>query len=237
MWKNTLFKTLITIIIDTGLPKIPNTWKNIKKWWNGKCIAIIGSTASGKNSLFAKLTNEPPPKQHTLTRGTTKQGTFDFKWPLPDGSAIKFKCKKSINVGGEIDERERYWSDACKGADVIFYLIDAEKLSTTPNTTKNRIKDDFKWMISYIRDIKSNATIHILVNKIDLIIKSTSPDEITKEVETKFGSVIDEIQELSKNIFGKYRSRITGINAISMTDPYLFNTYFTEALKSISNLK
>jgi len=72
------------------------------------------------------------------TRGSEQLETFNLIYTLPDGTRLDLKCKNCINTGGEIDERERYWLTACQHADVIFYLVDGEKLRKAPKQTIDR---------------------------------------------------------------------------------------------------
>lgn len=240
MWQKLLAQALnaIVIMVAKGAVKAaPEFCSKVKSWWNGKCIAIIGPTASGKNSLFNKLKREKAPIEHIQTRGAEEIGTFNFAWPLPDKSIIDFKCKNSINVGGEIDERERYWLQSCQDADVIFYLIDLEKLIKGNSIVTDRIKSDIKWLASNIPQFKAGSSIHLLVNKIDILSNNCDPVEIESIISNGTKIHLDEIENIAKKVLGPHFERISGISPISMTDPHLFSVYFTAALQSVFNAR
>lgn len=75
------------------------------KWWNGKTIAIVGATASGKNSFYDCLLEKDPPKEHIQTRGVEKVHSFTVKRNIQGLGTIELRCKRSVNVGGEVDEQ------------------------------------------------------------------------------------------------------------------------------------
>ena len=50
-----LFDALISAGLKAGLPFFGQLSRKAHAYWNGKKIAIIGATASGKDSLFNRL--------------------------------------------------------------------------------------------------------------------------------------------------------------------------------------
>jgi len=241
MWQQLLRQALgvlVTTITRDVSKSAPEWYSELKSWWTGKCIAIIGPTASGKNSFFNKLKRENAPTEHIQTRGAEEVGTFKFTWPLPDKTEVYFKCKNSINVGGEIDERERYWLQSCSGADVIFYLIDLDRLSNNPDETKDRIKSDFKWIASNISQFKANSSIHILTSKVDMLLNGCQdPSGIEEKISKGLECYLEDIEGSAKKILGVYFHKITGISPISMTDSYIFSIYFTAVLRTVFKSK
>lgn len=223
-------KVVATLIAKEGTKKglelAPGFFSKVKKWWEGKCIAIIGPTASGKNSFFSRLKNEEIPSEHIQTRSAENVEVFNFKYSLPDKTSIEFKCKNSINIGGEIDERERRWLKACKNADVIFYLIDYEKLSDKikekREEAQERIEDDFRWLKKNISEFKAGHGIYILINKVD-----ENPVE-------KIKPHLENLEISAHEILRDDYKRIDGVYPICMKDEYLFKTYFTEILQKVA---
>lgn len=225
-----VFAALTSVVIEN----IPGLAKKVADWWHGKSLAVIGPTASGKNTLFHKLQHQTPPVDHIQTRGAEAIETFKVNWPMPDRSTVEFRCKGSINVGGEVDERERYWLQTCKSADVIFYLIDVIKLTEAPEETLARIKSDLKWLVTNLRHFKSSSCIHILINKIDVLVENIEPDEVADKIQEKIGPIIDNLKTLIDRIMQGHHGRVSGVGAISLTDDHLFGLLFTGALMDVT---
>lgn len=241
MWEDIIKKVVLLVIADGAKELIKFAKDKVDpfiKWWSGKCIAVIGPTASGKNSLFRKLRRLEAPTEHIQTRGAEKIDTFKFHWPLPDKTFIEFRCRNAINVGGEIDERERFWLESTKNADVIFYLVDLEKLLEVENYKDsdaiNRIKSDFKWMATNIPNFKAASSIHILINKIDVLTTDSEISDIQDKLE-QISELIRHLEDLARGILGLHFDKVSGLSPISMIDGYIFSNYFTQALKSIFN--
>lgn len=232
-----IFEKIVTVIAmaltKQAIEKTPGVLRNIAEWWNGKSIAVIGPTASGKNSMFNRLKHQAPPDEHVQTRGAEQVGKFNIKWTLPDSTTFNITCKNSINVGGELDERERYWLQSCNQADVIFYLIDGEKLVAESEKTLLRIKDDLKWIARQIHSFKPSVAIHLLVNKVDCFVEGVPVENSQKVISEKILEEIKIIDDISQKIFGAYFKKITGLGPVSMVDDFLFKAYFTEALQQI----
>jgi len=225
---------IVIALTKAAIVKVPGIYKELVHWWNGKSIAIIGPTASGKNSFFNKLRGGIVPTEHIQTRGAENIKTFDFSWPLPNKTEVKFKCKNSINVGGEIDERERYWLQSCKEADVIFYLIDFDKLKNNTEDTIHRIKSDFKWIASNIPKFKKESSLFIVINKMDLIFDGyVDPSTIERELTSALSTHLEKLDEATKKTLGAYTSKISGLGPMSMIDSHIFSICFTSALQLI----
>jgi energy-coupling factor transporter ATP-binding protein EcfA2 len=225
---------VLTALTSVVVERIPGLVKKVSVWWRGKSLAVIGPTASGKNTLFHKLQHQTPPAEHIQTRGAEAIATFNVNWPMPDKSTVEFRCKGSINVGGEVDERDRYWLQSCKDADVIFYLVDVIKLTEAPKETLDRIKSDLKWLATNIRHFKPSSCIHILVNKIDFLVEDIEPEEIADTIREKAGNVLEMLKELIDRIMQGHKGRVSGVGAISMTDDHLFGLLFTDALIDVT---
>ncbi|WP_175926353.1 GTPase domain-containing protein [Burkholderia cepacia] len=236
-WMSVFFKVVGNLAVaatDFVIEKIPQAIVWLKKWWTGKTIAIIGPTATGKNSMFSRLRKETVPAEHIQTRGAEKVADFKISWPLPQGDHVDFYCRRSINIGGEIDERERYWLQACEGADVIFYLLDGEKLQLAPDRTFERFRDDMRWLVTNFRHFKPSVTVHLLLNKIDVTLGAYpySPPALDS-----MAKLVQAIEEEAKDCLAEYFQRVTGVTPISMSDEHLFNKYFSGALTAIAELR
>lgn len=229
--------TIVAAFAKEAVEMLVEGWGKVKDWWNGKTIAIIGPTASGKNSMFNKLRKIPAPIEHIQTRGAEQVGKFEINWALPDSTKVSMTCKKSINVGGEVDERERYWLQSCNNADVIFYLVDGKKLLDEEGKTLKRIRDDLKWIAKNFNSFKPDVVLHLLINKIDVAMDYDDKEAFREHVVQKFSSGMSGIEKSLDVVLGKIRARVAGVSPISMMDDYLFSTYFSDALQSIQEFK
>ncbi|MEJ5991965.1 GTPase domain-containing protein [Ramlibacter sp. PS3R-8] len=218
-------KIAMSIVGKEAINAIRSLPAKAREWWYGKKICVIGPTGAGKNSFYSRLRQEAVPTEHIQTRGVEKLESFDFVQTLPDGTLFKLRCKRSVNVGGEIDERDRHWWQACEGADVVFYLIDAEKVldENAAAAHRNRVVQDLQWLATRLGRIKEHALVHLLVNKVDAV--ATKQEQLQKYV--------SELERSTKAVFGPYFKRVTGVTPTSMVDDYVFNTSFAGALESI----
>jgi hypothetical protein len=201
-------------------------------WWYGKKIAVLGPTAAGKNCLYQRLKGEIISKQHFQTKGPERIPPFLYKQVLPDGREFKIACKHSVNVGGETDERERFWLDACQDTDVIFYMLAVNDLKDGRYKPGQRIFDDLKWLATHFGQFKPNTVIHFLINKIDLELTNS---EKYKEYIVELEPHIKDFEMAARNIFGPYDSRLTCITPTSMLDDHIFAISFPMALEAVYN--
>jgi len=229
------FSKLISVSVIKDIIKIfPDGWNKTREWWRGKNIAIIGATASGKDAMFNMLRNEEISNEHNQTRGLNNLSNFKLVHKLPNGDVIDFQLKKCKNVGGEEDQRDDFWYDACNKSDIIFYLIDINKLKNNPTFLKQRIKDDFKWISENISQFSHNKACYIFLNKVDLLIKDIPVEKQEEFLKKELQEHIDEVQDYAEKILGRYSNRIKGIQPISMIDKYTFKKYFSQALIDIT---
>src|ERR1700687_2512216 len=69
-------------------------------WWSGKKIAVIGPTASGKDSFLARLQNKKIPEVHSNSAMGEKIKSFKVNLTLSDRQVIDITCKGMVNIGG-----------------------------------------------------------------------------------------------------------------------------------------
>lgn len=220
--------------------KSPELFSKLKKWFYGKNIGILGATASGKNSFFNRLKGKDLDAQYAQTRGTEKVETFEISYRLSENDYIKFKCKNAVNVGGETDEKDRYWSDIAKSADILFYLIDIEKIEQQNEIYIERLRDDLFWLRSHNSQMKPNSKLYLILNKIDVLVGDYKTSE---DYENHISESIKHsrhlIENIVKNIFENTNKTdfnfISGIYPISMKDKYLFDKYFFHIISDIYN--
>lgn len=228
--------TVVTAIVSAGkalekLGEIVASWvPAARNWWNGKKIAVLGPTAAGKNSLYNRLRGQPIPSEHAQTRGAEKVENFKFSFPLPDGTKFSISCKGALNVGGERDERNRYWLSACEGADVVFYMLTIDDLKGGRYRPGSRGHEDLEWLAGSLPKMSPKVKIHLLVNKSDLVLTNGKTyDALSEELRP----AMNEFEQTARGIFGSYQDRLTGVTPTSMLSDHLFAVSFGLALQVV----
>lgn len=207
--------------------------EKVLNWWNGKKISVIGPIAVGKNSFYLRLQEKAIPDQHVNTKSPEDVPQFSIERILPDGKRFSITVKRSINVGGEKEQRDRFWLDACRGADIIFYMLTITDLREKKYVPGCRISDDLVWLSNHIGKLNGTPRIHFLVNKVDLELKDLHEyEEFAKEL----GPLINDFASTTKTLLGDYSTRVTGISPISMLDESIFNRSFALVLDAISEV-
>ncbi len=207
-----------------GLPK------RVTNWWNGKKIAIIGPTAAGKDSFYRRLQGKSVPETHRQTRSAEKVPSFKYKAALPDGRAFAIHCKRCINIGGETDQRERFWFEACKDADVIFYMLTLDDLQRGRYKGRGRVNTDLKWLTCHMGQMKDTAVVYFLINKIDTVLDDGDGYE---ELLRSLRPCVNDFETSAKRTLGEYQERLKGVTLTSMTDDHIFAVAFPQTLKAV----
>jgi hypothetical protein len=219
---------LLSSFPDTG-KHLSRMWKGVLDWWSGKKIAVIGPTASGKDSFLARLQSQEIPQVHANSAMGEKVRSFPVRMVLSNRQVVDITCKGVINIGGETDYRDdpSGWLAVCKDADVVFYVMTVNDLSARRFLKGRRIRQDLDWLLTVLPDLKPDALIHILINKIDQQIEShTDYRALATELERELKS----LDRTVRSVLHPYESRYTGATLISMKNKQIYtraiNTVF-----------
>jgi len=221
------------------LASLPGTGEHLVRlvraalvWWSGKKIAVIGPTASGKDSFLARLQNKEIPEVHSNSAMGEKIKSFKVKLALSDRQVIDITCKGMVNIGGEADYRDMPsgWLSVCKGANVVFYMMTVEDPSAKRFLRGRRIRQDLDWLLTALPELKRDTLIHILINKIDKKIESHTDyralaDELEKE--------LSALNKTVKDVLHPYDARYTGATLISMKNKQIYTRAINYALRSV----
>lgn len=200
------------------------------QWWNGQKIAVLGRTATGKDSLLARLRGTSLPTEHLPTKAAGKLARFEIRYALPKGAALRMTARRVRNVGGAIEDRDVDWRGACEGADIVFYLLTIEDLRARQHLVGGRVHDDLMWLAAHLRETSAASRVHLLVNKID---QQFLPGLGHEAIVDALRPALDDLQATAAHVLSAYRHRLTGVTPTSMTDDYLFGVSFGAALQSI----
>src|ERR1017187_8801509 len=229
----TTFRAFLFLTSFPGTEKhLVRLVKRVLDWWSGKKIAVIGPTASGKDSFLARLQNREIPEIHSNSPMGEKIKSFDVKLALSNRRVVDITCRGVINIGGETDYRDAPsgWLSVCKDADVIFYMMTVNDLSAKRFFKGRRIRQDLDWLLTALPHLKQGALIHILINKIDEQIEShTDYLALAEELAQELGA----LDRTVKKVLHPYEARYTGATLISMKDKQIYTRAINIVLRSV----
>lgn len=206
--------------------------KAARNWWTGKKIAVIGPTASGKDSFLARLQNREIPQVHSNSPMGERVKSFRVKLTLSHHQAIDIFCKGVINIGGEVDYRDAPdgWLSVCQDADVVFYIMTLTDLSEGGFRKGRRIRADLDWLLTAMPHLKTESLIHILINKVDERIESHMDYlELARELERDLGA----LHRTVKKVLHPYEAKYTGATLISMKNKQIYTRAMNDVLRSV----
>ena len=229
----TTFRVFLLLTSFPGVGEhIVRLVKGALEWWSGKKIAVIGPTASGKDSFLARLRNREIPEIHSNSPMGEKIKSFDVKLALSNRQVVDITCKGVINIGGETDYRDAPsgWLSVCKDADVVFYMMTVNDLSAKRFFKGRRIRQDLDWLQSALPHLKQGALIHILINKIDEQIESHTDYRALAE---ELAQELAALDRTVRNVLHPYEARYTGATLISMKDKQIYTRAINIVLGSV----
>jgi len=220
-----MITTFRVFLILAGLPEAGSHMARLVRsaidWWSGKKIAVIGPTASGKDSFLARLQNQEIPRVHSNSAMGEKVRSFPVKLALSSRQVVDITCKGVVNIGGETDYRDAPsgWLAVCQDADVVFYMMTVNDLAEKRFLKGRRIRQDLDWLLTAMPYLKPDALVHILINKIDAMIESHT------DYQALAGELAKELAALDrtvKTVLHPYEMRYTGATLISMKNKQIY---------------
>ncbi len=229
----TVFRMFLLLASFPGMRKhAVRLVKAARDWWSGKKIAVIGPTASGKDSFLARLQNREIPAIHANSPMGEKVRSFSVKLALSHRQVVDITCKGVINIGGETDYRDAPsgWLAACKDADVVFYMMTIADLTKKHFLKGRRIRQDLDWLLTAMPHIKPEALLHILINKIDEEIESQT------DYAALARGLAEELRALDRTVrkvLHPYEARYSGTTLISMKNKRIYTLAINDVLRSV----
>ena len=230
---------LTTFRVFSLLASFPGTGKHFHRmlkgaldWWSGKKIAVIGPTASGKDSFLARLRNQEIPPVHSNSTIGEKVKSFPVKMVLSNRQVVDITCKGVINIGGETDYRDdpSGWLAVCQDADVIFYVMTVNDLSAKRFFKGRRVRQDLDWLLTAMPRLKQDALIHILINKIDQQIESHTDD---RALAGELARELNALDRTVKSVLHPYEDRYTGATLISMKNKQIYTRAINTVFRAV----
>ncbi|HMK86208.1 MAG TPA: GTPase domain-containing protein, partial [Steroidobacteraceae bacterium] len=216
------FQVFLLIASAPGIQRhLTRLVAGVLDWWSGKKIAVIGPTASGKDSFLARLQDREIPAVHSNSAMGETIKSFPVKLALSNRRVVDITCKGVINIGGEADYRDdpTGWLSVCKDADVVFYVMTVNDLCKKRFLKGRRIRQDLDWLLTALPQLKPAALIHILINKIDSQIEShTDYQRLAEELARDLAG----LDKTVKSVLHPYEARYTGATLISMKNKQIY---------------
>jgi hypothetical protein len=219
---------LTTFRVFLLLASLPEAGRHVARlvrgaidWWNGKKIAVIGPTASGKDSFLARLQNQEIPRVHANSTIGERVKSFPVKLALSSRQMVDITCKGVVNIGGEADYRDTPsgWLAVCREADVVFYIMTVDDLAKKKFLPRRRVGQDLAWLQTAMPHLKPDALIHILINKIDEEIESHTDYRALAE---EMAQELRALDSTVRSLLHPYEGRYTGATLISMKDKQIY---------------
>ena len=227
------FRVFLLLLSAPGIDKhLTRLAKAALEWWSGKKIAVIGPTASGKDSFLARLQNREIPQVHTNSPMGEIVRSFPVKLALSSRQVIDITCKGVINIGGETDYRDAPsgWLAVCRDADVVFYIMTVDDLAGKRFLKGRRVRQDFDWLLTAMPHLKPTALIHILINKIDQQIESHTDYQALAE---RLAQELRTLDRTVRAVLEPYEGRYTGATLISMKNKQIYTRAINIALRAV----
>lgn len=154
----------------------------LRKRFKGKRIAVLGESSVGKTTFINFLTKGEIPldKKATLNAETLSQE------PTIKLEELNFKLDDITDFPGNKDAY-LYWKTNHNNADMVYYLLMADKLMDNNLETINRVKGDIQHICDWRKELTASGkevpAIFILGTHCDLdpVFSNSNPEEYEQE--------------------------------------------------------
>lgn len=157
----------------------------IVKVLEGKKLAVLGEGRVGKTVLINFLTKGTLSEAYVRTVYPKKTEANDFE--LKD---LKLSIEESIDILGRSDFYPD-WKKLSQDADVVMYLLRADKLQAGDKHTEERVKRDMGQIGEWLKESPKEFPLFIIGTHCDL----TTPN-LTRLPENKIGDYEDEMRRM-----------------------------------------
>jgi len=137
-------------------------WDDIVVALKGKRLAVLGARGVGKTHLVKFLTTGTIPAEYKQTLAPEKASSRRFA--LKD---LDLKVKDSLDVSGDKAAYSE-WKELHDQADVVFYLLRADRLITGDSDVEARVRDDLKHVGVWLETRKPSPRFFIIGTHCDL---------------------------------------------------------------------
>lgn len=149
-------------------------WDSILVALKGKKVAVLGARGVGKTHLVKFLTTGSIPAEYKQTVAPEKSSARRFQL-----KELDLKIKDTLDVSGD---KAAYgeWKELHDEADMVFYLLRADRLIEGDPDTEARVSDDLRHIGSWLEGRKARPRFFIIGTHCDFDTEflSLSPDKV-----------------------------------------------------------
>ena len=208
---------IIVIAAAALLGAVAANWDKIIKALKGKKLAVLGEREVGKTTLLKFLAEGSIPEKYEATiEGGEKVCGRRFR--LRD---LELVIKDTRDVPGR---RGYGWERITKDADVVLYLLRADRLMEGHKPTQDRVRGDIDQIKRWLgENPKKEFPLFLIGTHCDL----TDPDLTTLPAD-KIGVYEDEMHEILEEVFlrgggeGKVRIMLGSLKSAATTEKLVF---------------
>jgi energy-coupling factor transporter ATP-binding protein EcfA2 len=179
---------LVPVVISAVLAVIGTTialqWDQIVVAFKGKRLAVLGARGVGKTHLIKFLTSGSIPAEYKQTVAPEKASPRRFQL-----RELDLKVKDTLDVSGD---KAAYaeWKELHDKADVVFYLLRADRLIAGDLEVERRVRDDLRHISGWLETCKSRPRFFIIGTHCDF------DSEFTTLSADRLGDYVDKFRKL-----------------------------------------
>jgi len=167
----------------------------------GRSVAVLGPPAAGKTTLLRVFRNPNADEAELTAYEKTEVSPnaaikVNFLLTLEEGQQFRFhfKVRKNADIGGEEYIRDANWKEVVRGASVVVYVVDWQRLSSgADGEYRQRTRDDFDWILQNTQLLEPGFRVVLVANKIDALCSADSFREFRAEHQARLGQLRSEL--------------------------------------------
>lgn len=177
---------IVVAVVSTlaGGTALAAYWDDLLIALKGKRLAVLGARAVGKTHLIKFLTTGSIPAEYKQTVAPEK--TPPRRFQLKD---LDLKMKDTLDVSGD---KAAYaeWKELHDKADIVFYLLRADRLIAGDLEVESRVRDDLRHIGGWLEDPSSRPRFFIIGTHCDF------DSEFATHSQDKIGDYVDKFRRL-----------------------------------------
>lgn len=140
---------VVSLVVGTT---VAVKWDDVIVALKGKRLAVLGARGVGKTHLIKFLTSGSIPAEYKQTVAPEKAASRRFQ--LRD---LDLKVKDTLDVSGD---KAAYaeWKELHDKADVVFYLLRADRLIAGDADVEGRVRDDLRHIEGWLKEREGRAS-------------------------------------------------------------------------------